>query len=54
MTTHISPLAGKVAFTDQLINVDKLVAAYYARTTRPDGAHAAGSFWHLRSPRIGF
>jgi phosphoglucomutase len=39
MSTQISPLAGKPAATDQLIDVVKLVAAYYAE--RPDPMIAA-------------
>jgi phosphoglucomutase len=39
MTTQVSPLAGKIAPTSVLINVDKLLAAYYAE--RPDPTIAA-------------
>ncbi len=48
----LHPLAGKPAPRSVLVNVPRLVAAYYALAARPGRPGAAGRVRHLRPPRL--
>ena len=50
---NISPLAGKPAGPEQLINVPRLITAYYTGVPDYSGARATSGVWNLRPSRFG-
>ena len=49
---RVSPLAGKVADPSMLVNIPRLVAAYYTGRPDPSIPGAARQLWHLRPSRL--